>query len=43
MAVTSTDDIFKRIFLSENIKITIQFSLNFAAKGPINNIQRCFR
>ena len=33
-----TDDILKRIFLNENIKISIKFSLNFVPKGPIDNI-----
>ena len=33
-----TDDTFKRIFLNENIRITIKISLQFAPKGPINNI-----
>ena len=32
------DDIFKCIFLNENIWITIKFSLKFIRKGPINNI-----
>ena len=38
MAATFTDDIFKHIFLNENIKISIQFSLKFVPKGPIDNI-----
>ena len=36
-----TDNIFKRIFLNENVKISIEISLTFVpkhAKGPINNI-----
>ena len=32
------DDIFKCIFLNENIWIAIKISLKFVPKGPINNI-----
>ena len=32
------DDIFKCIFLNENIWISIKFSLKFVPKGTINNI-----
>ena len=32
------DDIFKRIFLNENIWISIQISLKFVPGGPMNNI-----
>ena len=32
------DDTFKRIFLNENIRISIKISLNFVPKGLINNI-----
>ena len=32
------DDTFKRIFLNENVRITIKISLKFVPKGPINNI-----
>ena len=32
------DDIFKRIFLNENIWISIKISLKFVPKGSINNI-----
>ena len=32
------DDIFKRIFVNENIWIPIKISLNFVPKGSINNI-----
>ena len=32
------DDIFKRIFLNDNIWIRIKISLKFVPKGPINNI-----
>ena len=32
------DDTFKRIFLYENVKISIKISLKFVPKGPINNI-----
>ena len=31
------DDTFKRIFLNENVEISIQISLKFVPKGPINN------
>ena len=31
------DDIFKCIFLNENLWISIKFSLTFVPKGPINN------
>ena len=33
-----TDDIFKRIFINENVWILIKISLKFVSKGPINNI-----
>ena len=32
-----TDDIFKRIFLNENLIISIQYSMKFVPKGPIDN------
>ena len=32
------DDIFKCIFLNENVWILIKISLNFVPKDPINNI-----
>ena len=32
------DDIFKCIFLNENIRISIKISLKIVPKGPINNI-----
>ena len=32
------DDIFKCVFLNENISISINISLKFVPKGPINNI-----
>ena len=32
------DDIFKCIFLNENLWISIKFSLKFVPKGPINHI-----
>ena len=31
------DDNFKRIFLNENVRISIKISLKFVPKGPINN------
>ena len=33
------DDIFKYIFLNENIWISIEISLRFVLKGSINNVQ----
>ena len=32
------NDAFKRIFLNGNVKISIEMSLKFAPKGPINKI-----
>ena len=32
------DDIFKRIFLNENVWISLRISLKFVPNGPINNI-----
>ena len=32
-----TDDTFKRIFVNENVRISIKISLKFVPKGPINN------
>ena len=32
------DDIFKCIFLNENVLISIKISLQFVPEGPINNI-----
>ena len=32
------DDIFKYIFLNENVQILITISQKFVPKGPINNI-----
>ena len=32
------DDTFNRIFVNENVIISIEFSLKFVPKGPINNI-----
>ena len=32
------DDPFKRIFLNETLRISIQISSKFVAKGPIDNI-----
>ena len=32
------DDIFRRIFLNENVRISINITLKFVPKGPINNI-----
>ena len=38
MATTITDDILKCIFFNENIIISIQLSLKFVPKGPVDNI-----
>ena len=35
------DDTFKRIFLNENIRISIKISLKFVPKGLINIIHVC--
>ena len=32
------DDTLKRIFLNENVRISIEISLKFVPEGPINNI-----
>ena len=32
------DNIFKRIFLNQNVRLPINISLKFVPKGPINNI-----
>ena len=32
------DDAFKRIFLTENVRISIEISLKFVPTRPINNI-----
>ena len=37
------DDTFKRIFLNENVIISIKISLKFVPKGPINNIPELFQ
>ena len=37
------DDIFKCIFLNENVWIPIKISLKFVPKGPINNIPALFQ
>ena len=31
------DDTFKRIFLNENVRISIKISVKFVPKGPVNN------
>ena len=38
MATISADDIFKIIFLNENVRISIQISLKFVSKAQIDNI-----
>ena len=37
MATILADDIFKWIFLNENGRITIQISLKFVPRSPIDN------
>ena len=37
MAAILADDIFKRIFFHENVRILIKISLKFVRKGPIAN------
>ena len=37
------DDTFKRIFLKENVRISIKFSLKFVHKSPIDNIPALFQ
>ena len=37
MAAILADDIFKHIFLNENLRIFIQISLKFVRKGVIDN------
>ena len=37
MAAILADDIFKCIFLNENDRISIQFSLKFLPDSPIDN------
>ena len=32
------DETFKRIFLNENVRISIKISLKFVPRGPINKI-----
>ena len=41
--VILSDDIFKCIFLNENVRISIKISLKFVPKGPINNIPALFQ
>ena len=38
MAAILADDIFKYIFLNENVWISVKISLKFVPKGPINNM-----
>ena len=38
-----TDDIFKRIFLNENVRILMKLSLKFVPKDPFNNISALFQ
>ena len=37
MAAVLTDDTFNRIFMNENVRISIKISLQFVPQGPINN------
>ena len=36
MAIILADDIFKHIFLNENVRILIKILLRFVRKGPID-------
>ena len=38
MAAIFADDILERIFLNENVRMSIQFSLKFVPEVPIDNI-----
>ena len=38
MAAILADNVFKCIFMNENVQIPIKISLKFVPKGPINNI-----
>ena len=38
MAAIFADDIFKCLFLNENIWISMKISLKFVPKGPIDNM-----
>ena len=42
MAAILADDTFKRIFLNENVRISIQISLKFVPKSPIYNKSELF-
>ena len=37
------DHTFKRVFLNENVRISIKISLKFVPKVPINNIPALFQ
>ena len=37
------DDTFKRIFLKENVRISIEISLNFVPRSPIDTIPALFQ
>ena len=37
------DDIFKCIFINENVRISLKISMKFISKVPINNIPALFR
>ena len=43
MAAIFPDDILKRTFMNENAWISLQISLKFVPKGPINNIPALVR
>ena len=38
MAAISQTTLSNRIFMNENVRISIEFSLKFVPKGPITNI-----
>ena len=43
MAAILADNILKRIFLDENVRISIKISVKFVPKGPSDNDLRWFR
>ena len=43
MAANLADDIVNRIFLNENVWISIKISLKFVPKGPIDNKPALFQ
>ena len=43
MAAILADDTFKRIFVKENVRISIKISLKYVPKSPIRNIPALFQ